>query len=180
MRASAPNDMRTIDQVIDYIANCAYPTVGAPGENMSYCNEGYAVLSYVVDQAAGMPLEAFCAERIFRPLGMLRTVMDDDCAGARALAGGNITSLFEKDDGGALTCDDAWSVLPPFRGCAMVKSTARDMAVYYRCLSNGGVHEGRQALPRAAVDALVGTVGARRARSPATGWACTSAPSADT
>ena len=156
MRASAPNDMRTIDQVIDYIANCAYPTVGAPGENMSYCNEGYAVLSYVVDQAAGMPLEAFCAERIFRPLGMLRTVMDDDCAGARALAGGNITSLFEKDDGGALTCDDAWSVLPPFRGCAMVKSTARDMAVYYRCLSNGGVHEGRQALPRAAVDALVG------------------------
>src|SRR5699024_618342 len=107
------NDMRTIDQVIDYIANCAYPTVGAPGENMSYCNEGYAVLSYEVDQAAGMPLEAFCAERIFRPLGMLRTVMDDDCAGARALAGGNITSLFEKDDGGALTCDDAWSVLPP-------------------------------------------------------------------
>ena len=38
----------------------------------------------------------------------------------------------------------------------MVKSTARDMAAYYRCLSNGGVHEGRQALPRAAVDALVG------------------------
>ena len=156
MRASAPNPMATIDQVIDYIASCPYPTVGAPGENMSYCNEGYAILSYVVDQAAGMPLEQFCMERIFRPLGMARTVMDDDCASARALSGGNLTSLFERDEAGELVCDDNWSILPPFRGCAMVKSTARDMAAYYRCLSNGGVHEGRQALPRAAVDALVG------------------------
>ena len=156
MRESAPNAMSTIDQVIDYIAACPYPTVGAPGENMSYSNEGYAILSYVADQAAGMPLEQFCMERIFRPLGMTRTVMDDDCASARAMSGGNITSLFEEDEDGAQTCDDHWSVLPPFRGCAMVKSTARDMAAYYRCLSNGGVHEGRQALPRAAVDAMIG------------------------
>ena len=60
---------------------------------------------------------------------MTRTVMDDDCAAARAMAGGNITSLFERGEDGVLSCDDDWSVLPPFRGCAMVKSTARDMAV---------------------------------------------------
>ena len=156
MRQSAPNAMETIDQVIDYIAACPYPTVGAPGENMSYCNEGYAILSYVADQAAGVPLEQFCMERIFRPLGMTRTIMDDDCASARALSGGNITSLFERDEDGTLRCDDNWSVLPPFRGCAMVKSTARDMAVYYRCLASGGIHEGRQVLPRAAVDAMIG------------------------
>ena len=155
MRASAPNKMETIDQIIDYIANCTYPTVGAPGENMSYCNEGYAIMSYVVDMVAGMPLEQFCAERIFAPLGMTRTIMDDDCAGAKAMSGGNITSLFEKEDG-EWVCDDDWSILPPFRGCAMVKSTARDMAAYYRCLSNGGMHEGVQAIPKAAVDALIG------------------------
>ncbi len=155
MRASAPNPMATIGQIIDYIANCPYPTVGAPGENMSYSNEGYAVLSYVVDQVAGMKLEDFCMERIFRPLGMTRTIMDDDCAAARALSGGNITSLFERENG-ELVCDDNWSILPPFRGCAMVKSTARDMAAYYRCLSNFGMHEGQQALPRAAVEMMVG------------------------
>ena len=156
MRQSAPNAMATIEQVIGYIAACPYPTVGAPGENMSYCNEGYAILSYVVDQAAGVPLERFCQERIFAPLGMTRTVMDDDCASARAMAGGNITSLFERGEDGVLSCDDDWSVLPPFRGCAMVKSTARDMAVYYRCLANWGAHEGRQVLPRAAVEAMIG------------------------
>ncbi len=156
MRQSAPNAMNTIDQVIDYITSYPYPTVGTPGENMNYCNEGYAILSYVVDQVAGMPLEQFCMECIFCPLGMTRTVMDDDCAAAQAMSGGNITSLFERDDDGALLCDDNWSILPPFRGCAMVKSTARDIAVYYRCLSNGGMHEGRQVLPRSAVGALIG------------------------
>ncbi len=155
MRASAPNPMATIDQIIDYISNCEYPTVGAPGENMSYCNEGYAILSYVADMAAGIPLEQFCMERIFQPIGMNRTVMDDDCVSAREMSGGNITSLFEREDG-ELVCDDNWSVLPPFRGCAMVKSTARDMAAYYRCLSNFGVHEGKQVLPHAAVEAMIG------------------------
>ncbi len=155
MRASAPNSMSTIDQIIDYIAQCEYPTVGAPGENMSYCNEGYAILSYVVDMAAGISLEQFCMERIFQPLGMTRTVMDDDCASARLLSCGNITSLFEREDG-ELVCDDNWSILPPFRGCAMVKSTARDMAIYYRCLSNYGLHENKQVVPKAAVEAMIG------------------------
>lgn len=155
MRAQSPNKMDTIEQVIDYIARCEYRPVGAPGENMSYCNEGYAILSYVADQAAGVKLEAYCAEKIFAPLGMTRTVMDDDCAQAKALSGGNITSLFEREDG-VTRADDNWSILPPFRGCAMVKSTARDMAAYYRALSNGGVHEGRQAIPRAAVERLIG------------------------
>ena len=155
LRASSPNRMNTIDQVIDYIAHCPYPTVGAPGENMSYCNEGYAVLSYVVDQAAGIPLEEFCRQRIYEPLGMTRTIMDDDCVSAHRMAGENIASLFEFEEE-TLVCDDHWSVLPPFRGCAMVKSTARDMAVYYRCLSNYGVHEGRQVLPRAAVERMIG------------------------
>ena len=155
LRASAPNAMNTIEQIIDYIAHCPYPTVGAPGERMSYCNEGYAILSYVVDQAAGIPLETFCQQRIFSPLGMTRTLMDDDCVSAHAMAGGNIASLFEYEND-KLVCDDNWSILPPYRGCAMVKSTARDMAAYYRCLSNLGMHEGKQILPRAAVERMIG------------------------
>ena len=38
----------------------------------------------------------------------------------------------------------------------MVKSTARDMSAYYRCLANYGIHEGRQVLPRAAVERMIG------------------------
>ncbi len=156
MRQTAPNKMETIDEIIEYIATCGYASLGAPGEYMSYSNEGYALLSYVVDQAAGISLEQFLKERVWDTLGMTRTVMDLDGSEAREMAGGNMTSLFERDTDGVLTCDDEWSVLPPFRGCAVVKSTARDMATYYRCLSNWGVHEGEQAIPREAVELMIG------------------------
>ena len=52
MKRTAPNNMETIDEIIDYIAHCGYNTLGAPGEVMSYSNEGYAILSYIIDKAA--------------------------------------------------------------------------------------------------------------------------------
>lgn len=155
MRRTSPNQMDTIDQIVEYISLGKYPQLGQPGEYMSYSNEGYALLCYVVDQAAGMPLEQFLKERVFEPLGMERSVLDRDGQQAVQLAGGNITSLFEREKG-VLYADDAWSILPPFRGCAQVKSTARDMAVYYRCLANGGRHEGRQAIDPRAVEIMIG------------------------
>ena len=156
MRQSAPNSMSTIRDVMDYISSCPYPTVGMPGENMSYCNEGYAILSYVVDQAAGIPLEDFCRDRIFRPLGMTRTVMDADAVSARKMAGEDMAGLFELNSNDELECDSNWSLCPPFRGSATVKSTAGDMAAYYRCLSLHGMHEGHRIFPEAAVEAMIG------------------------
>lgn len=155
MRKNAPNKMETIDQVVEYIKNCPYEMLGSPGEYMSYCNDGYGVLSYVVDNASGITLELYLKEKVFAPLGMNRTVLDVDGAQAKAMAGGNITSLFEREDD-TLQCDDIWSVLPPYRGCGLVKSTAKDMAAYYRCLSNDGRHENRQILPANAVRRMIG------------------------
>ncbi len=155
MRASSPNKMDKIEDIIEYIANCPYPTLGGVGEYMSYSNEGYAVLCYVVDAAAGMPLEQFLDERIFGPIGMTRSTLDEDASRAREIAGGNITALFEKEDG-KLYVDEDWSILPPFRACACVKSTAHDMSRYYQCLSNGGMIDGKQAIPAEAVELLIG------------------------
>ncbi len=156
MRRTSPNQMNTIEQVIDYIANCKYKTLGAPGEYMSYSNEGYAVISYIVDAAAGIPLEQFLNERVFGPIGMTRTVLDLDGSEAKKIASdGNITSLFEEVDGESIA-DDFWSVLPPFRACACVKSTAHDMARYYSCLGNHGVIDGKQVIPAKAVELMIG------------------------
>lgn len=159
MKESAPNKMDTIEQIIEYIANCPYPTLGESGQYMSYSNEGYAVLCYVVDAAAGIPLEKFLEERIFQPIGMTRSVLDQDAFLARKIASdGNITALFEQDekDAGNIIGDEDWSVLPPFRACACVKSTAHDMARYYQCLSNQGVIDGKQAIPAKAVEYMIG------------------------
>ncbi len=156
MLRTAPNQMDKIEQIVDYISAGNYEPLGAPGEYMSYSNEGYALLSYIVDQAAGISLEKFLEERVFCPLGMTRTVLDLDCSEAKKLAAGNITSLFERNADGTLVWDDNWSVLPPFRGCACVKSTARDITKYYQMLANGGQWEGRQILPAEAVEQMYG------------------------
>lgn len=153
---TAPNKMETIEQIIDYIASGPYPTLGQAGECMSYSNEAYAILSYIVDKAAGMQLERFLCERVFGPLGMTRSILDLDGSEAAKIAGNNITRLYEKDDDGKLHVDDAWSILPPFRGCACVKSTAHDMARYYQCLADGGKFGGVQVIPEKAVEILIG------------------------
>lgn len=157
LRTTAPNKMETIDQIIDYIAQGKHPTLGGPGEYMSYSNEGYALLCYVFDAVAGVTLEQFLKDRVFGPMGMTRSVLDLDCSEAKAIAAdGNITRLWERKPDGTFAVDDHWNVLPPFRSCACVKSTAHDMARYYQCLSNHGVLDGRQVIPAAAAEMMTG------------------------
>ncbi|MCR4804837.1 MAG: serine hydrolase, partial [Clostridia bacterium] len=46
--------------------------------------------------------------------------------------------------------------LPPYMGCACIKSTVEDLSLYYRMLANGGMHEGKRIVPAEAVEQMVG------------------------
>ncbi|HEY7028002.1 MAG TPA: serine hydrolase domain-containing protein [Gemmatimonadales bacterium] len=53
----------------------AYDSVNfQPGERWQYSNSGYAMLALIVQKQSGMRFADFLAERIFKPLGMTRTV----------------------------------------------------------------------------------------------------------
>jgi len=49
-----------------------------PGEEYSYTNTGYFLLSQIVERVSGKSLNAFAQERIFKPLGMTKTLFQDD------------------------------------------------------------------------------------------------------
>ena len=171
MRAASPNKMETIDQIIDYIAAGdyrvpVYTTLGHPGEYMSYSNEGYAILSYLVDKVSGITLEEFLKERVFGPLEMTRTILDLDGSEIREIASKNdvtgsmdhnVSALFEKDEEGKLVWDDHYSILPPFRACACIKSTTEDLTHYYKCLADWGRWNGKQVIPAEAVELMIGS-----------------------
>jgi CubicO group peptidase (beta-lactamase class C family) len=48
-----------------------------PGAEHLYCNSGYVLLGEIVERVSGKSLGAFAQERIFKPLGMNRTVFND-------------------------------------------------------------------------------------------------------
>jgi len=60
-----------------------------PGEKCRYFNQGYIILTDLLQRVTGQALEDFAQERIFRPLGMSRTsflgkyVSDSDVAGVQ-------------------------------------------------------------------------------------------------
>ncbi len=49
-----------------------------PGTDYVYSNSGYTLLAIVVERVSGQTLRAFASARLFRPLGMTRTVFRDD------------------------------------------------------------------------------------------------------
>jgi len=70
-------DCPTIEETIEILArqkNLNFP----PGEEYSYSNSGYFLLSVIVERASGKTLNEFAQERIFKPLGMKNTHFHDD------------------------------------------------------------------------------------------------------
>jgi CubicO group peptidase (beta-lactamase class C family) len=49
----------------------------APGEKWSYCNTGFNLLGYVIENVSGQGYWPFMRERIFAPLGMSSTTQRD-------------------------------------------------------------------------------------------------------
>ena len=76
MGTTAPLD-HDADRMVAYIASADPLYDFDPGTGWSYSNSGYMLLDYIVEQVAGQPLAEVLRTRIFDPLGMTRTRMDD-------------------------------------------------------------------------------------------------------
>jgi D-alanyl-D-alanine carboxypeptidase len=48
-----------------------------PGERFAYCNTGYTLLGMIIEKVAGKPYGEFMAERVFQPLQMTVTRLND-------------------------------------------------------------------------------------------------------
>ena len=71
--AGASAQLRDADVLA--LLEAAGPGYFAPGSGFRYSNSGYVLLGLVVARAAGAGFAEFLRQRIFQPLGMLRTVV---------------------------------------------------------------------------------------------------------
>ncbi|MCK2214543.1 beta-lactamase family protein [Actinomadura sp. ATCC 31491] len=131
------------------------PLMHQPGERWQY-HISSDLVGVLVARVTGRPFEEFLRERVLGPLGM-----DDTGFSVPEDQIDRLPTLYAPDPqtGAFQVWDEAkngrWSRPPAFPGGGGgLVSTADDYHAYFRMLLNGGVHEGRRVLSRAAVELM--------------------------
>jgi len=125
----------TTEQLVDHVL-ALNPTHQFPaGTGWAYSSSNYALAGAIVENVSGKPLREFMAERIFVPLGMTHTALDDNGALAPGRASG-YDRLVADQPGyrNALTV----SMTTPFAAGAL-RSTVGDLLIWSNALTHNGV-----------------------------------------
>jgi CubicO group peptidase (beta-lactamase class C family) len=122
------------------------PLSRSPGEEMSYCSQGYRLLGEMVRRVSGQPLETFGAERIFEPLRMKDTLYPPAFMDAARLR-----TVVRTGPSGPVGPPPLDAAPVSNRGAGGLFSTAYDMAVFGQTFLNGGRYGDARILSRPAV-----------------------------
>jgi len=134
-------------QIHDYLLH-GYdtPLWKPPGVEMAYCNTGYELLGEIIRRVSGQSLSAFCAERIFAPLGMNDShYVLPDAAQPRIVK--------RAPDNPSAGLDDPAFHATPW-ACAGLLTTALDLAIFGQMLLNRGVYADARLLSPATVHTM--------------------------
>ena len=69
--------VHTVDEILELVGRMKELNF-KPGDEFLYNNTGYTLLGVVVARVSGKTFDAFCQERLFKPLGMTHTQWRDD------------------------------------------------------------------------------------------------------
>ena len=126
----------------------AEPLVHEPGTQVEYSDVGFMLLGAIVEQLTGQTLDQFARERIFRTLGMDRTMflppksLRDDIAPTE-----DDTTFRKRMIWGEVHDENAWAI-GGVAGQAGLFSTAPDVAIFAQMLLNGGIYAHERLLDR--------------------------------
>ena len=118
--------------------------IGRPGEYMSYCNDGYGLLSEIVRRVGGEASFAdYVKKNILDPLGMERS----GCDYLRPRLDENSAVLYKKENGVMTGCKDYYDNAFVLGGAGSMKSTISDMKkILYMYLNHGKTAAGGRIL----------------------------------
>ena len=147
--------IQNMDELVEFIADSGIALVGAPGEHMSYANDGYALLGSVIERVSGMPYADFIQKTILDPLGMSRTTLSPD----KYRQYDNVAALYAKEpttEGAAVVpSPNLW--YSPVHGAAgiFLNTCVRDMIQYLEVFRTGGTVGGRRIVSERSVKKIL-------------------------
>lgn len=123
------------------------------GRTYSYSNAGYNTLGALIEVASGKPLDVFCKERIYEPLGMTDTYHHEIAEKLDGKLDRMSVVYHRKDDG---PWHATWKPGDPpqypfVRASGGMISTATDYAVFCQMFLNGGLYHGQRILKQETV-----------------------------
>ena len=132
------------------LASLNYPLVADPGTEWHY-GPGIDWLGRLVEEADGRPIDRFCREEIFGPLGMGDTAFELDAALETRLA-----DAVSRDGDGFRPSRSGPAPSPEFYGMGhALYSTTRDYSRFLRMVLNGGELDGARILAPESVRAML-------------------------
>jgi CubicO group peptidase (beta-lactamase class C family) len=142
-----------------------------PGSRTLYSDFGIIMLGFIIEQAAGQPLDVLLRERLVKPLGMRDTgfnprdwpwgalALEDDGDATRGMpdaiigriAPTEIDTVFRREHLRGKVHDENAYALGGVAGHAGLFSSARDLAVFAQMMMDGGFYDGRRYLDPATI-----------------------------
>jgi CubicO group peptidase (beta-lactamase class C family) len=124
---------RSTDEMVEYIGKLPKTQDFEPGTDWSYSNSAYFILGGVVEKAAGKPLAEVFKTRLFTPLGMTHSALDDETEIVAGRARG-----YSGSAPGKFTNAPFISMSIP-GGAGSIRSTASDLAKWNAALYGGKI-----------------------------------------
>lgn len=126
----ADADSPTVEEALEIV--CRQRKLNyTPGDEYSYTNTGFFLLSQIVERVSGKSLNAFAQERIFKPLGMTQTLFQDDHA---QIIKDRATGYTEGERGFKI-CMSNWDET----GDGNVYTTVRDLTLWDQAFYTGAL-----------------------------------------
>ncbi|MFT5134315.1 MAG: CubicO group peptidase (beta-lactamase class C family) [Gammaproteobacteria bacterium] len=137
------NTSMTLERALQWKADDRY-TYWPPGLHHSYTNVGPGLAQYIIEKVSKQSFESFIDKRIFSPLKMSSTSLDNDEITQSQLATGYDT--------------DGYSVIPYwhmlYRGFGAINLRPTDMVPFLQLLMNKGKHKNQRFLTEASIERM--------------------------
>jgi D-alanyl-D-alanine carboxypeptidase len=124
---------RSTDEMVEYIGKLPKTQDFEPGTDWSYSNSAYFILGGVVEKAAGEPLANVFKTKLFTPLGMNHTALDDETE----IVAGRATGYSASAPGKFSNAPFISMSIPG--GAGSIRSTAGDLAKWNAALYGGKI-----------------------------------------
>ena len=142
------------DDLLAYIADLDFAPLGAPGEQFSYCNEGFALLGAIIERVSDRPYADYVRETILEPLGMARSTFDRAALTGRA----EVATLHvarDSDGARAIVPAPQPTYVPLWYAAGGLNSTANELLRYLEIYRTGGQAGGTRLLSEAGIARMI-------------------------